>query len=207
MTANTSVLDDATLTRLRADAAAKASPFIDPALYRDAETLMHLVNDEWLSRVLARPGFAVPAWRFLNNADLALTVTAIKADLIHLRASRDERAAEYQRAVRATAKAAAAARQAEWDEWVAMRERLPVPVVVEHNWTARHLDGYEQGADHIVVMADLHAGRLHRTARSPLCWTPSRNHQLRHVGHAFSDDERRVPDCKACLRHAERLAS
>ncbi len=203
---DTSVLDDDTLARLRAEMAAKASPFVNPAVLRDAEGFMHLATDEWLSRILGRP-VRVPAWRYFSNADLELAVAAVKVDLIYLRALRDERAAGRQRALQAQAEAAAAARQAEWDEWVAMRERLPVPVAVMHNWTARHLDGYEQGADHIVVMADLNAGRLHRTARSPLCWTPSRDHQLRHVSHAFLDEEHRVPDCKACLRHAERLAA
>lgn len=201
-----SVLDDAALARMRAEATAKSSPFIDPALYREAENLMHLAKDEWLSEVLGRP-VKVPTWRFFSNADLALSVAAVKADRAYLEALRAEWWAERDRTARAKAEAADASRQAEWDEWVALRERLPVPVVVEHNWTARHLDGYEQGADHIVVTKDLHVGLLHRTAHSPLCWTPSRAHQLRHVGHAFSDDERRVPNCKACLRHAERLSA
>jgi hypothetical protein len=202
----TTVLDEAALEQLRADAAAAASPFIDPALYRDAETLMHLADDAWLSRVLQRPGFAVPAWRFLSNADLALAVAAIKTDLIHLRALRDERAAAWHRAAEESRQAIEAAAQAGRDEWAALAARLPVPVEVWHNWTARHLDGYEQGADHIVVLADLSAGRFRRAARSPLCWTPSRAHPLRHVTPNVGD-ERRLPDCKACIRHAERLAA
>lgn len=79
-------------------------------------------------------------------------------------------------------------------------------MAVCHNWTARHLDGYQQGADHIVVLADLDAGRLHRKAGDPLCWAPSRAHELRHVG-ANVGDEKRIPDCKACVRRAGKLAN
>jgi hypothetical protein len=78
---------------------------------------------------------------------------------------------------------------------------------VWHNWTARHLDGYEQGADHIVTMEPLHVGRVTREARRPLCWTPSRAHELRHVQANGEEKEDRVPTCKACLRTAERIAT
>jgi len=206
----TSALDDATLTAMRAEAeAGDRSPFIDPALLREAEALIHLANDEWLARVLGHTvdryqGLA--AWRYLTQAELALTVRAINTDRAHLEAVAAERRAAQERVRAEQATEAAAARQAERDGWEALRARLPVPVQVCHNWTARHLDGYEQGADHIVVMADLHARRLHRTTRSPLCWTPSRAHELRHVTPNVGDDER-IPDCKACLRHAERLAA
>jgi hypothetical protein len=81
-------------------------------------------------------------------------------------------------------------------------------VVVLHNWTARHLDGYEQGADHIVVTETLYVGRLYRQADRTLCWTPSRAHELRHVGPYYApDDDKRIPNCKACLRTAERIAA
>ena len=204
-TGQVSALDETTLAQMRAEAAAKASPFVDPALFRDAETLMHLANDRWLSRVLGRSGFAVPAWRFLSNADLTLAVAAIKADRAHLEAVAEAKRAEWTRSAEESRRAIEANAQAERDEWAALTGRLPVPVEVWHNWTARHLDGYEQGADHIVVLEDLTVGRFRRTARSPLCWTPSRAHPLRHVTPNVGD-ERRLPDCKACLRHAERLA-
>jgi len=206
MNDTTTALDETTLARLRAEAAAKASPFIDPALYRDAETLIHLANDDWLSRVLQRPGFAVPAWRFLSNADLALTVAALRADRAHLEALAAARMAEYQQAAQDRRKRLAAETQAVRNKWAALAARLPVPVEVWHNWTARHLDGYEQGADHIVVLEDLSVGRFCRAARLPLCWTPSRARPLRHVTPNVGD-ERRLPDCKACIRHAERLAA
>ena len=197
------VLDEQALAVLREQATAASSPFIDPALYRAAEALMHLADSEWLTRVLGRE-VAVP-WRRMPNADLALVVAAIRADREHL-----EALAAFRRAARDAAAAAGRdererAAQAERDQWTALAAALPVPVAVWHNWTARHLDGYEQGADHIVVLAALDAGWFRRPARRPLCWTPSRDHPLRHVTPNVGD-ERRLPDCKACLRHAARLA-
>ena len=201
---NTSVLDEATLTQWRAEAAAKASPFVNPATLRDAETLLRLASDEWLSRVLGRPALAA-AWRYFSNAELDLAVRAVRADRAHLEAAREAQRAEWRRADEERQRAAAAAAQAARDQWEAIRGRLPVPVTVGHNWTARHLDPYVQGADHIVVQEYLEVGRFRREVRTPLCWTPSRAHPLRHVD--LSDDgEDRIPDCKACLRHAERLA-
>jgi hypothetical protein len=91
--------------------------------------------------------------------------------------------------------------------WPALAERLPVPVTVWHNWTARHYDGYEQGADHIVPLEPVNAGRLQRPAREPLCFTPSRAHALRHVMHNGEGQYERTPNCQACLRLAERLAA
>jgi hypothetical protein len=55
-----------------------------------------------------------------------------------------------------------------------------------------------------VVLEDLAVGRLRRAAGLPLCWTPSRARQLRHV-HGNAGDERRIPDCKACLERAARI--
>ena len=200
---SSSVLDEATLAKMRAEARANASPFVDPALFRAAEALMHLASDEWLARVLRRP-VAVPAWHFFSNDELDLAVRAIRADRAHLEAARKARQDAWLRTAEECRREIAAAAQAERDEWRALQDRLPVPAEVWHNWTARHLDGDEQGADHIVVLEDLHVGRLHRAANLPLCWTPSRAHELRHVSGNVGD-ERRLPDCKACLRHAERL--
>jgi hypothetical protein len=198
----TSVLDDDTLAVIRLEAMASASPFINPKLLREAEQVMHLAPPDWLARVTGRP---VHSWRYLTNLELTIAVRAIRADRAHLDALRDAEQAEWRRAADESRPEAAATAQAGRDAWEALRARLPVPVVVLHNWTSRHLDGYEQGADHIVVLEDLHADRFHRAARQCLCETPSRASQLRHVGSA-ADDETRIPDCRACLRHAERLA-
>lgn len=203
MTAQTaSALDDDTLARLRAEARAAASPFIDPALLREASSLLPAVDLDWLGRVTGHP---VASWRTLDNAGLHLAVAAVKADAEHLEAVRAQRRdEELHKTALLLAKRGTAA-QATRDAWKALRSRLPVPVAVCHNWTARHLDGYEQGADHIVILADLDAGRLHRKAGDPLCLTPSRVHELRYVG-GNAGDEKRLPTCKACLRHAEKLA-
>jgi crotonobetainyl-CoA:carnitine CoA-transferase CaiB-like acyl-CoA transferase len=185
-----SVLDDATLARMREEAKAAAGPFVDPALIREAQNILAGIPADWLTRVTG----------------LTLAVRAAQADTGHLRALADQKRAEWDREQRAAAAAGEAAVRAERDEWASLAARLPVPVAVWHNWTARHLDGYEQGADHIVALEDLHVGRLQRAARHPLCWTPSRDHPLRHVTPNVGD-ENRVPDCKACLRTAERIVA
>jgi hypothetical protein len=201
-TVTATVLDDDTLAMIRLECAAARSPFIDPALLREAQELMHLAPADWLNRVAGRD---VRSWTYLSNIELAVALRAIKADRAHLAARAAAQRAEWDRQARERLEVERAAAQAERDQWQALRARLPVPVTVGHNWTARHLDPYVQGADHIVVQADLTVGRFRRDARSPLCWTPSRSHELRHV--ELSDDgEDRIPTCKACLRHAERLA-
>jgi hypothetical protein len=199
-------LDDDTLTRLRAEAEAHGGPFIDPALLREASTLLPWVGRDWLEHIIGRHVTTRPTWQNLGNAGLYLAVQAAKADAAHLEALATARRAERERAAREAAEAIAANEQAERGEWAALAVKLPVPVEVWHNWTARHLDGYEQGADHIVVLEDLHAGQLHRSAKQPLCWTPSRARELRHVSGNVGD-ERRLPDCKACLRRAEKLTA
>lgn len=200
-----SVLTDDALADLRLAAMADASSFVDPRLLREAGQLIRLATDDWLSRVLGRP-ITVARWRFTSNIELAVMVRALKADRRYLEALDAAKWAEYRRGREEAERAIAAVVQAERDEWAALAASLPVPVEVWHNWTARHLDGYEQGADHIVVMADLRAGRLFRKARTSLCWTLSRDHQLRYVEPNVGD-ERRLPDCKACLRTAARLAA
>lgn len=198
-----SALTDAVLAELRADAARHDSnAFIDPALLRQAERLLPLVDHDWLERVIGGP---VRGWRWLNNGGLHLAVQAAKVDAAHLAAVTDARNAAAQEQNRLVGEAALAARQAKVHEWAALRDRLPFPVVVWHNWTARHLEGYEQGADHIVLLEDFVAPWFTRDKRRPLCWTPSRSHPLRYV-HGNTGDEKRVPTCKVCLRRAAKLA-
>jgi branched-subunit amino acid aminotransferase/4-amino-4-deoxychorismate lyase len=196
------MLDASTLERLRAEAAAHAGPFLDPALFRDAQRVLASVDGDWLTRVTGRP---VTFWTQLDGPELYLAVRAAAADAGHLAGLKAAQWAAGERRRREDAAAGEAAQRAAADAWAALQGRLPVPVAVCHNWTARHYDGYVQGADHIVVLADLHAGRLHRAARQVLCETPSRARQLRHVSGNIGDD-RRLPDCKACLVLARRLA-
>ena len=198
-----SALDEAALAAMRADAEATAGPFTDPALLRKAELALAGINAAWLQRVVGHPA---GSWRSLSHAEMLLAVRAAETDAEHLAAlaESDRRKLAMQR--QATAAAAQATADAAAAQWQQLRGQLPVPVAVRHNWTARHLDGYEQGADHIIVLEDLDAGRLHRAAGTPLCQTPSRAGQLRHVS-ANTGDEQRLPDCAACLRHAEHLAA
>ncbi len=198
-----SVLDEAALAVMRADARAGAGPFTDPAVLREAEMVLAGIDAGWLERVVGRPA---GSWRHLNHGELLLAVRAAQADAGHLSALADARRAAATRERQGATAAAQAAARAAAARWQRLREQLPVPVTVQHNWTARHLDGYEQGADHIVVLAGLQAGRLRRAAGTPLCQTPSRERQQRHVSGAACD-ERRLPDCKACLRMAEKLAA
>jgi hypothetical protein len=198
-----SALDEATLARMREEAAAGRNPFVDPQLIRKAETtLAGVAGVEWLSRVAGRP---VSGWRQLGHHELIVAVRAAEADVGYFQALRAERAAAQAELWRIDKAAAAAAAAAERQEWEDLRVRLPVLIDVWHNWTARHLDGYEQGADHIVALSGFTAGRLRRAAGQTLCCTPSRAHELRHV-FTNTGDENRIPNCKACLRHARRLA-
>jgi hypothetical protein len=196
-------LAPADLARLRAEAVGARSPFVSPALLREGASLLGAVPDAWLAHVV---GVQVPSWRYLTNQELHLAVAAAKEDAAWLTADREAGMAEYRAIAAAEDAKRAATAMAAAAEWETLRAALPAPVAVCHNWTARHLDGYEQGGDHIVLLEDLHAGRLHRSARSPLCWTPSRAHELRHVS-AAADDEDRLPNCKACLRTARQLGS
>jgi hypothetical protein len=79
-------------------------------------------------------------------------------------------------------------------------------VAVAHNYTSvRHTEWHVQGGDHIMLLGQLHAGRLRRDTRHPLCWTPFRAKDLREFPH-LDQPEDRWPTCKACLRTAYRLA-
>ena len=196
-----SALDEAALAAMRADTEATAGPFADPALLRTAELALAGIDAAWLERVI---GHQAGSWRSLGHAEMLLAVRAAETDAEHLAAlaaSNHRKQAQKRRVTGAAAQGQADAAAAHWQR---LRGPLPVPVTVQHNWTARHLDGYEQGADHIVVLEDLHAGRLRRAAGTPLCQAPSRARQLRHV-FAGTGDERRLPSCAACLRHAEEL--
>lgn len=198
-------LDEAALDGLRARAARYAGPFTDPAMLRRARVILPGTDPGWLEQLTGHP---VRSWTRLTSEEIALAVLAAEAAAgrpgsLRAGSAAASRAAGRDREAREAA-AHQAARDAR-DAWEALRARLPVPAQVRHNWTARHLDGYEQGADHIVVLADLTAGRLCRKTGQPLCWTPSRGRELSHVS-VNTGDEERLPSCKACLRHAENLA-
>ena len=166
-----SALDETALAALRADAAANVSPFTDPSVLRKAEGVLAGIDAGWLERVIGHP---VKSWRYLNHAELLLAMRAAEADAEHLGALADAQRAALTRERQAAAAAAQAKAQAAADRWQRLREQLPVAVTVQHNWTARHLDGYEQGANHIVILAGVEAGRFRRAAGMSLCQAPSR---------------------------------
>jgi hypothetical protein len=202
MTEIVSALDDAMLTRMRAEAAADRSPFIDPRLWRSAQEVLPRVDRGWLTRVIGRQE---TSWMHLGNAEMSLALRAAEADPAYLQSIRDREAAEREERRRVERAETAALIAAERQAWEDLRAKLPVLVEVMHNWTARHLEGYEQGGDHIVALAGFDVGRLHRGTGQTLCWTPSRANELRYV-YSNAGDEKRIPNCKACLRHAANLA-
>ena len=198
-----SALDDNTLAALRQQAAAYVSQFIDPALVRAGQLRLPAADRSWLERVIGRD--EARGWRYLGNAELWLALAALDIDAAHIESAAAAGRAAWRAGQEPRVADGEAARRADEQAWAGLRAALPVRVEVQHNWTPRHLDGYEQGGDHIVVLAGLHSGRLHRAPHECLCETPSRARQLRHVG-PVTGDEKRIPNCQACLAHARRLA-
>lgn len=190
-------LDSATLAELREQADRAAGPFLDPAVFRRVQGWVPPAHDEWATAIL---GHDWPGFRHASNRDLVLL------DLAHA-AEPDPPPSAAQMAARARAEQDRAElvdrRRRAWAAWVAVRDALPVPVHVAHNYTSgRHYENYVQGVDHILVAEPLHVGRLHREPGQPLCWAPSRAHHLAHFSAPYDD---RIPDCRACQRVAARL--
>ena len=199
-------LDDATLASLTAAATREAGPFVDPDLYRVALRALAHVDLAWLSRVIGRPFSRFdPLARSLTWPEMVLAHRAAEHDAAHLTWLTEQRIAAQRAEWDRQAAAASAAHRARVDAWTVLRDRIPVPVRVCHNWTIRHYDGYVQGADHITVLEPLNVGRLHRDKGKPLCWTPARQHQLRWVIPNGDEDHQRIPTCRGCLRIAYRL--
>ena len=68
----TSALDDATLDAMRAEAEADRSPFIDPAVLRQAQAILPGLDRAWLVRIIGHSG----SWRYFTNAEMRLAVRA-----------------------------------------------------------------------------------------------------------------------------------
>lgn len=191
-------LTDEALAQLRAQARREAGPFVDPRRLPQLHRALVGAQQEWVSAVLGRP---VRDWRRVSWTELVLLGLARDVEPAppvapRVLAAQDARAEEQ--------RAHAMRAQDRIDSWRDLRSRLPVTVEVAHNYTShRHVEGYSQGTDHVIVLEDLHIGRLHRAAGRPLCWTPSRADYLE----VFDDPgDHRLPGCKACLRTAERIA-
>lgn len=195
------------LADLRDQAIREAGPFVDPRRLRSVVARMAGRPDDWAGAILGHPyaGLRSTRWRELVLLDLACDAEP-DPPVSAARMAREEAA---RRATDERNARSAAEHQATVGEWRQLRDALPVPVIVLHNYTShRHCEsGYVQGRDHIIVQADLLVGRLHRAADEPLCWTPSRAKDLQVFANpldAITED--RLPTCKACLRTAERIA-
>lgn len=200
------------LAKLRAQAGRVSDSFIDPRAFRAVRDAGF--HAEWATAVLGRP---YPGWNRVAPWEISLLALALKAEpdrpeppAVQARREAQQRASDDYSRRQAEQEAAARA------TWHALRDRLPVPVTVGHNWTMVHLGHYQVGRDHIVVQADLHQGRLHRQAEQVLCEIPS--HKKRYASYNGTsrnplrgvdrgdDGQDRVPTCKACLRIAGQVA-
>lgn len=192
------------ITELRAQAARTSGPFINPT---HVNTVQRFTpgRSEWASAILGR---TFPGLGRLSNEDVTLLALAARAEPDPPTPPRVPAPWEpkYVPSTRELAQAEEESRA--WEEWRTLRAALPVPVIVLHNYTShRHYDGYVQGVEHIILDADLHRGRLHRDQGRPLCWTPSRAHNLEVFGNPGEDSPGRLPTCKACLTTAHRIAA
>lgn len=207
-----SLLSEGVLTDLRVRAAAEAGPFVDPRVLRAVQGWWRHDMCEWAAAVTGREH--VTDLNRLPWADWVLLARAHQLEPDPPPPPRlTARRAELQAAEDAQRAVETARQQAQDNEWAALRNALPVPVSIAHNYSSRHhYENYVQGADHIVVWADLNVGRLHRNAQDALCKTPSRS---RHLLLANAELERRDqedgrerarPSCRRCIYTAYQLA-
>lgn len=201
-TAIPSTLDETTLTQLRNEAAYLAStPFVDPRMLHQIESAAGWSHPEWVARITGQEHLTP------RRADYKTGI------LVALASQRDHEHLwwlSYQRITAATEQAGMqreATRRRRFQDayaWERLREAIPVLVRVAHNWYWKaHVTGNNWSSDHIVVLDDLHAGRLHRSAGMALCQTRQDDPRFDHL-HQQPGDETRVPTCKQCLRIAER---
>lgn len=201
-----------TFTRLRADEitalrerARRDGGLVDPRLLRSHSQRMEAAPRRWAHAILGRPyrGTRVDTWTAFLTLAYALDVepeppvdpirTALAEQ--HHQQQQQQRIEQQQQQEQAAA------------AWAALRAKLPVPVRVLYNYSGGlHLESYSSGADHIVLDADLHAGRITRAANTALCSTPSalRRQVFAHETR-FANDDTRLPTCRACLRTAVRV--
>lgn len=117
------------------------------------------------------------------------------------------RAAEAARreAERAAAEAHRAALRQEWRSLhTAFMDRFGAVLQVAYNYSGpHHYELHTSGADHIILTADLAAGRLVRKAGWALCTTPSS--RRRQSFDSPDPADQRWPTCRACIRALCRL--
>jgi hypothetical protein len=209
-TAPATRLDQDTLARLRREAVAanaRDGGFVDPARMRAIQSWWRPELGEWAAAVTGLDHVAsldrLP-WRDWLLLDLAHAAEPAPPPPPRLTAQRQAAAARQVENDRARA-AEADARLATWRRVVEALAAKDISVRVAHNYSSRHhYEGYVQGVEHIVVLAELHHGRLNRDARQALCESPSRR---RHLEFPHLDDPLdRWPTCRACVRIACRIA-
>ncbi|MBO2461624.1 hypothetical protein [Actinomadura violacea] len=206
-------LSAAHLERLR-EQARRDGRFIDPDALRKVRTTGF--HTEWATAILGR---SYPGLRELQDWEIELLALALDAEPDRpVPATALERRATADRARQERERAAAEADAARREVWHELQDRLPVPVIVGHNWTLVHDHTYQSGGDHIVVAAELRVGRLYRPARNALC-EPQGSAASRRVSprngtsrdplrglERDDDGQDRVPTCKTCLKTAHRIA-
>jgi hypothetical protein len=203
MTSPATRLTEEQLTELRTRAAAKTSPFVDPAqLNRVAQFVAG--REEWATAITGRP-FTL---RAMTNLELRLLDLAAETEPAPPAPPRQPRPWEDGYVPSEHERADADLRAARATEWTQLRAALPVPVRVVHNYTSRrHTENHVQGIEHILVVEEVRAGRLHREVGRALCFTPSkrRDHRYLSLNDWDPGDDDRLPTCAQCLRIAYRL--
>lgn len=191
------------LAALREQAAARSTSFVDPAQLRRVQEFTS-GRPEWASAIIGRP-FSL---RAMTGRELVLLDLAAQAEPTPPAPPRAAKVWEAGYEPTEAERAAAERRAARFGEWAALRELLPVPVRVVHNYTSRrHTENHVQGVEHILVTTGLHVGRLHRAAGRALCFTPAKARDHRHMSLDSWEprDDERLPTCVACIRTAYRL--
>jgi hypothetical protein len=199
------------LAALRANVSGNGS-FIDPRALRVVQATGF--HDEWATAVLGRP---YPGWNRVKPWEITLLANALAAEPNRpVPAAERIRREAFERAQTEYRQAEAQRETERRAAWHGLRVRLPVPVTVGHNWTMVHTGSHQSGREHIVVQADLRAGRFHRETQQVLCETPAKRTRrsarngtdrdpLRGVDRS-DDGQDRIPTCAACLRIADRIA-
>lgn len=188
-------LTTAQIELLRETARSTDTAFINPHDLRVAQSFCRS-RSSWSSLILGRPYPGIQALR-CGEVHLLAMAAAAEPDAPH----------DHQ----PPALPEPAHRPAVSADWLALARALPVPVAVLYNYSGpNHYAVHQSGAVHIVVLADLTVGRLHRPARHALCQTPSRSHFIFDLGSDAPAErdrpEHRAATCRECLRVAQRVA-
>lgn len=188
-------------TSVRADGG-----FVDPVKMREADQLLY--NRDWAVSILGHSR--------LGMGRGGITLEEMHLLLIAARRNITAPLPERIAAARAKAEAAEQAWQAsyrKWQqdldtEWAALSAALTgqnMQMAVVHNFqSARHCEGFVQGADHLLPQVPIHKGRFARLCYQALCETRSNAHNL-YFPHRSGEGDNRRPTCKACIRRACKL--